>query len=68
MADDEHWFDYGANIVDNQHVIDHLTAASDYERGFSRLDHAGEVVIKKLGEWAGRLACTLTVPNRFLQD
>ena len=31
-------------------------ASSNYERGFSRLDDAGKVVVKKLREWAGELA------------
>jgi len=55
-ADDEHWLDHEANIVDEQCVIDNLEAASDYERGFSRLDEAGKGVVKKLREWAGELA------------
>ena len=33
LADDDHWFDHGANSVDKQHVIDNLIAASNYERG-----------------------------------
>ena len=55
-ADDEHWLDHEANIVDEQHVINNLEAASDYERGFAKLDDAGKVVVKKLREWAGELA------------
>ena len=55
-ADDEHWLDHEANIVDEQRVIDNLEAASDYERGFAKLDDAGKAVVKKLREWAGELA------------
>jgi predicted RNase H-like nuclease (RuvC/YqgF family) len=55
-ADDEHWLDHEANVVDEQRVIDNLEASSDYERGFTRLDDAGKVVVKKLREWAGELA------------
>jgi hypothetical protein len=32
-ADDEHWLDHEANVVDEQRVIDNLEASSDYERG-----------------------------------
>ena len=55
LADDEHWLDHEANTVDEQRVIDNLEAASDYERGFSRLDDAGKAVVRKLREWAGEL-------------
>jgi hypothetical protein len=34
---DEEWLDHEANTVDEQHVLDELEAASDYERGFERL-------------------------------
>ena len=42
-------------FVDEQCVINNLKVASNYERGFSRLDDAGKVVVKKLREWAGEL-------------
>ena len=56
LADDEHWLDHEANVVDEQRVIDNLEMASDYERGFARLDDTGKAVVKKLREWAGELA------------
>ena len=38
---DEKWLDSNGNLVDEQHVIEELDAASDFERGVQRLsDHA----------------------------
>ena len=53
---DEQWLDYKVNTVDEQHVLDDLEAASDYERGLARLDATGKGIVKKLREWAGDLA------------
>jgi hypothetical protein len=52
---DEHWLDNDANTIDEQHVLDTLESASDYERGFARLDDNGKAIVKKLREWAGDL-------------
>ena len=52
----EHWLDHEANTVDEQHIIDDLKAASDYERGLARLDDVGKAIVQKLREWAGDLA------------
>ena len=48
--------DHEANTVDEQHVIDGLEAASDYERGLTRIDNGGRAIVKKLQEWGGDLA------------
>jgi hypothetical protein len=37
-AEEEHWLDYDANLVDKQQVLEALDSASDYERGFARLN------------------------------
>jgi hypothetical protein len=55
-SSDERWLDNEANIVDEQHVLDMLESASDYERGLECLDDTGKAIVKKLREWAGDLA------------
>ena len=55
-SSDEHWLDNEGNTVDEQHVLDTLESASDYERGIERLDENGKAIVKKLREWAGDLA------------
>ena len=42
-----------ANTVDEQHVLDILEAASDYEKEVGRLDANSKGIVKKLREWAG---------------
>ena len=48
--DDEHWLDHEANTVDEQHVLDILEAASDYEKEVGRLDANSKGFVKKLWE------------------
>ena len=36
---DESWLDHDANFVDEEQVLEVLEDASDYERGFERLDN-----------------------------
>jgi hypothetical protein len=43
---DEHWLDHEANTVDEECRIDNLEAASDYERGFARLDDTRKAIVK----------------------
>ena len=52
---DERWLDYEANTVEEERVLHDLEKASDYERGFERLDEDGKAIVKKLMEWAGEL-------------
>ena len=52
---DEHWLDYEANTIDEERILHNLETASDYERGFERLDEDGKAIVKKLREWAGDL-------------
>jgi hypothetical protein len=52
---DEEWLDHEANTVDEQHVLDELEAASDYERGFERLSEDKKATVTKLKEWAEEL-------------
>ena len=44
-----------ANTVEEEHVLHDLERASDYERGFERLDKDGKAIVKQLKEWAGDL-------------
>jgi hypothetical protein len=54
-AEEEHWLDYDANLVDEQQVLEALESASDYERGFARLNDEQRGLVKKLHEAAGFL-------------
>ena len=55
-SSDECWLDYEGNMVDEQHVIEPLEAASDYEHGVEALNEPGKAIVAKLREWAGDLA------------
>ena len=37
-SQDEQWLDHDANLVDEEQVLEALENASDYNRGFKRLD------------------------------
>ena len=52
---DEQWLDFEANTVDEEHILNDLKRASDYERGLERLDADGKAIVKKLWELAGDL-------------
>jgi CII-binding regulator of phage lambda lysogenization HflD len=60
-AEDEEWLDHEANFVDEQHVLETLEKASDYERGLERLDDAQKGVVRKLREVAGDI---IKVPGK----
>ena len=51
-SSDKYWLDHEENSVDEQHVIDTLDAASDYEHGVKRLDEPGKAIVMKLRELA----------------
>ena len=55
-AIDDHWLDNEANTVDEEHILEALEAASDYERAVGKLDEKDKALVKKLREWAGDLA------------
>ena len=55
---DKKWLDGEANLTDEQQVLDTLEEASDYERGFDRLNEVQKGVVKKLREVAGDLTKT----------
>ena len=55
-SQDERWLDCDANLVDEQRVLETLENASDYERGFARLDGEQKDVVRKLQEAAGNLS------------
>ena len=54
-SQDEKWLDHNANFMDEQHVLDTLDKASDYDRGLGRLDDKQKGNVKKLQELAGDL-------------
>ena len=54
-SSDEHWLDNKANIIDEQQILEALESASDYERGFEKLDDKGKAIVKKLRQWGGDL-------------
>jgi hypothetical protein len=72
-SQDERWLDNEANLVDEQQVLEVLEKASDYERGFGRLDNAQKGVVRKLQEAAGDIIKAVekkrkrTLPSRFDQ-
>ena len=47
-SQDEKWLNDEANLVNEQRVIDALDRASDYERGFQRLDDAQKGLVRQL--------------------
>ena len=49
---DEQWLDTEGNLVDEEHVVDLLERASDYERGLAQLDSNDKSVIQKLHDLA----------------
>ena len=55
LSADEQWLDHDGNLIDEQHVLDILESASDYDRGVEWLDGNGKAIVKKLREWAGDL-------------
>jgi len=55
LSADEQWLDHDSNLIDEQHVLDILESASDYDRGVEWLDGNGKAIVKKLREWAGDL-------------
>jgi hypothetical protein len=50
--EDEQWLDNEGNLVDEEHVVDLLERASDYERGLACLDSNDKIVIQKLQDLA----------------
>ena len=54
-SQDEQWLDHDANLVDEQQVLEVLEDASDYERGFARLDGEQKGITRKLQEAVGNL-------------
>ena len=42
---DEQWLDHEANTVEEEHILLDLEQASDYERGFERLNEDGKAIV-----------------------
>ena len=61
---DEEWLDNEGNTVAEEHVLDLLEEASDYERGVARLDDHGKEIVKKLREWGGDLLAKIAGKKR----
>jgi ribosome assembly protein YihI (activator of Der GTPase) len=45
---DETWLDNAGNLIDEEHVIETLDAASDFERGVGRLSDSGKAALYRL--------------------
>ncbi|OJA11230.1 hypothetical protein AZE42_13240 [Rhizopogon vesiculosus] len=54
-SQDESWLDHDANLVDEQQALEVLEDASDYERGFERLDEAQKGAVRSLRQAADDL-------------
>ncbi|KAJ7823940.1 hypothetical protein B0H14DRAFT_3729457 [Mycena olivaceomarginata] len=59
--DDGEWLDNEANLVDEQRVLEDLEAASDYERGVSRLDTKRKAAWARMKELAGGVKPSVAV-------
>jgi hypothetical protein len=59
--DDGEWLDNEANLVDEQRVLEDLEAASDYERGVSRLDTKRKAAWARMKELAGGVKASVAV-------
>ena len=55
---DEEWLDNTGNLVDEEHVVDILDKASDYERGFGRLGQEEKSIVQKLMQLAGAVSAS----------
>ncbi|KAL4065698.1 hypothetical protein V8B97DRAFT_2069617 [Scleroderma yunnanense] len=49
---DEQWLDGEGNLVDEEHIVDLLERASDYERSLTQLNLNDNCVIQKLQDLA----------------
>jgi hypothetical protein len=56
-SQDESWLDHDADLVDEQQALEVLEDASDYERGFERLDEAQKGAVRNLREAAASNWC-----------
>lgn len=45
---DSEWLDNTGNLVDEEHVVDTLDNASDYERGLERMGLQDKAIVQKL--------------------
>jgi hypothetical protein len=59
--DDGEWLDNEANLVDEQRVLEDLEAASDYERGVSRLDTKRKAAWARMKELAGGVKASVAI-------
>ncbi|KIK91317.1 hypothetical protein PAXRUDRAFT_149770, partial [Paxillus rubicundulus Ve08.2h10] len=50
---DEEWLDYTGNLVDEEHVLEVLDKASDYEAVLEMLNQQEKSIVQKLTELAG---------------
>ncbi|KAF8263690.1 hypothetical protein EI94DRAFT_1703821 [Lactarius quietus] len=71
-AEDEHWLDHEANLVDEDCVLKALEATSDYEHGVSQLNDNQKALVKRLREEAGDIPKVVgakrKLPERVLQE
>ena len=50
---DEEWLDGEGNLIDEEHVVEMLEKASDYEMGMQDLNDGEKNIVQKLRELAG---------------
>jgi hypothetical protein len=55
-SQDEQWLDHNANLVNEQWIPKALENASDYKRGFARLDDKQWGTVRKLQEATDNLS------------
>ena len=55
-SEDEQWLDNDANFIDEQHVLEALGKAPDYDQGFAALTGEQKNIVKMLCEAAGELS------------
>jgi len=51
---DMDWLDGDGNLIDEEQVVEILDNASDYERGFDRLNPQKKVIVQRLRKLAGK--------------
>ena len=47
MDADEEWLDNDGNVIDEQHILETLETASNYERGVERLNNMGKGIVQQ---------------------
>jgi hypothetical protein len=62
---DEQWLDNEGNTIDEEHILEALESALDYNRAVAELDINGQEIVRKLWEWAGHSASAKAAGNKW---